>query len=115
MTNISKMVKSGPSAGGYYIRWENHLFINEYEYIDESSHILKAFISTDKSTGEVFYWELDGKELDDKVTTNHVVSLTRTLNGVSKTYSVDEIPWGSGMVYPPNFTHEYGQRKETGE
>ncbi|MBQ6905396.1 MAG: hypothetical protein IJN75_00105 [Clostridia bacterium] len=33
-------------------------------------------------------------------------SYAKIENGKTKFYTKDEIPWGTGMVYPPHFQHE---------
>ena len=101
------MIRDGNTYTWYRVRWENAREIHEYEYVSKDSRVLKTFTGTDKRNGEVYYWELDGEDPGENEYANHVVRLTRTLNGVSRTYSVNQIPWGSGMIYPPHRYHEF--------
>ena len=103
----NKMIRDGNTYTWYRVRWENDREIHEYEYVSKDSRVLKTFTGTDKRNGEVYYWELDGEDPGENEYANHVVRLTRTLNGVSRTYSVNQIPWGSGMIYPPHRYHEF--------
>ena len=105
-SRVEKMILTGNTLTWYLLRNENDYYIFELEFVSEDSPILKTYRATDKKTGDIYYWILDGKEGNAELT-EHVVQLIWTKDGQTKTLSFHEIPWGTGLVYPPHFAHEY--------
>lgn len=105
-SRVEKMILTGNTLTWYLLRNENDYYVFELEFVSEDSSILKTYRATDKRTGDIYYWILDGKEGAAELT-EHVVQLIWTKDGQTKTLSFHEIPWGTGLVYPPHFAHEY--------
>ena len=66
------------------------------EYLEKDSAIISKYTVNDFRSGEKLVWTFDGAGNSSA----NIVSLVRTVNGVTTTYSHDEIPWGAAMIYP---------------
>ena len=77
----------------------------KYTYVSEDSPYLVRLEDYQKKWDEKVIWTLNGTACDGNQ--YNVISLERTVNGKTTFYSTpDQIPWGTGMTYPPHFQHE---------
>ena len=81
----------------YYLTVDNKHVSKVYTYLSEDSLTYAKFEALNKADGELVVWYFDG----NGNTTDNIVKLERTVNGVTTTYSHAEVPWGTGMIYPP--------------
>ena len=102
--NEYKFIMDNGEMRYYILSSEGDFGYRKYTYVDESSTYLVRLEAYMNEYDELVIWELNGTECND--TMNNVISLERTINGKTKFYTKDEIPWGTGMVYPPHFQHE---------
>jgi pyruvate-formate lyase-activating enzyme len=102
--NEYKFIMDNGEMRYYILSSEGDFGYRKYTYVDESSTYLVRLEAYMNEYDEQVIWELNGTECND--TMNNVISLERTINGKTKFYTKDEIPWGTGMVYPPHFQHE---------
>ncbi len=68
-----------------------------YTYASEDSHIITKFEAFDKTSNTRYEWFLDGTSND----TDAVTLLIVTKESGSIQYTHNQIPWGTGMLYPP--------------
>ncbi|MBO5657468.1 MAG: hypothetical protein J6R94_04725, partial [Agathobacter sp.] len=101
--------KTLPDGSSYPLRQENDNLIREYTYTFEDSGILLTYYAYSSYYDEEVLWTFDGNGPYGEDYTSHVVGLVRTFEGVTTTYTKDQIPWGSGMLYPPRNDIELGQ------
>ena len=74
-----------------------------YTYASEDSNIIIKYEAFDKTDNTRYEWFLDGTSND----TDAVTLLIVTKNGTSTSYTFDQIPWGTGMIYPPKNPGEF--------
>jgi hypothetical protein len=68
-----------------------------YTYASEDSNIITKFEAFDKMNNTRYEWFLDGTSND----TDAVTLLIVTKESGSIQYTHNQIPWGTGMIYPP--------------
>ncbi|MBR5290839.1 MAG: hypothetical protein IKU28_07620 [Erysipelotrichaceae bacterium] len=74
-----------------------------YTYASEDSHIITKYEAFDKTNNTRYEWFLDGTSND----TDAVTLLIVTKESGSTQYTHSQIPWGTGMIYPPKDPGEF--------
>ena len=74
-----------------------------YTYASEDSNIITKFEAFDKMDNTRYEWFLDGTSND----TDAVTLLIVTKESESIQYTHNQIPWGTGMIYPPKNPGEF--------
>ncbi len=103
-TNEYKLVAEEGELRYYILSSEGDFGYRRYTYVDEDSTNIVRFEAYMSEDDELVIWELDGTPCNDSA--SNVISLTRTIGGKTVFYTRDEVPWGTGMEYPPHFQHE---------
>ena len=99
-----KALQEGEYSNWYILSREGDWGYTKFTYVSEDSPYLIGFEDYRTKFDEKVVWVLNGTACNDSM--DYVVSLERTVKGVTKFYTRDQIPWGTGMTYPPHFQHE---------
>ena len=103
-TSKYKALQEGEYSKWYILSREGDWGYTKFTYVSEDSPYLIGFEDYRIKFDEKVVWVLNGTACNDSM--DYVVSLERTVKGVTKFYTRDQIPWGTGMTYPPHFQHE---------
>ena len=103
-TSTYKCLQEGENTLWYILSREGEWGYTKFTYVSEESPYLIEYEDYRTQYDEKVVWKLNGKACNDSM--DYVVSLERTIKGVTKFYRFDQIPWGTGMSYPPHFQHE---------
>lgn len=103
-TSKYKVLQEGEGTREYILSREGDWGYTKYTYVSEDSPYLIKFEDYRTEFDEKVVWVLNGTACNDSM--DYVVSLERTIKGVTKFYHRNQIPWGTGMTYPPHFQHE---------
>ena len=103
-TSTYKALQEGESTRWYILLREGDWGYTKFTYVSEDSPYLIRFEDYRTQFDEKVVWKLKGTACNDSM--DYVISLERTIKGVTKNYSWSQIPWGTGMTYPPHFQHE---------
>ena len=82
----------------YYLTIDCDYYSSVFTYASEDSAILTKYEILDKQDGEHAIWTFNGNSNDY----SDMITLVRTFNGVTTTYTYDTVPWGTAIRYAPD-------------
>lgn len=103
-TRTYKVIREGEALKHYIVSVEADWGYTKYTYASEDSVYLVRMEDYRIAEDEKVIWTLNGTACNDSM--DYVISLERTIKGKTRFYTREQIPWGTGMVYPPQFQHE---------